>query len=137
MRCSRAQRYPVAVTPNVPPDFRTSLTTSCVRGRRWIILIMHCAWVYILTNSRHTVLYVGVTNNLATRLWEHRTKQNPTCFTARYNIHKLIYYEGLDSIVEAIAREKFIKGKSRKWKEALVQKMNPDWNDLTAVAQLV
>ena len=98
---------------------------------------MHCAWVYILTNSRHTVLYVGVTNNLATRLWEHRTKQNPTCFTARYNIHKLIYYEGLDSIVEAIAREKFIKGKSRKWKEALVQKMNPDWNDLTAVAQLL
>ena len=54
-----------------------------------------------------------------------------------YNIHKLIYYEGLDSIVEAIAREKFIKGKSRKWKEALVQKMNPDWNDLTAVAQLL
>ena len=98
---------------------------------------MHCAWVYILTNSRQTVLYVGVTNNLATRLWEHRTKQNPTCFTARYNIHKLIYYEGLDSIVEAIAREKFIKGKSRKWKEALVQKMNPDWNDLTAVAQLL
>ena len=63
------------------------------------------------------------------------TKQNPNCFTARYNIHKLIYYEGFDSIVEAIAREKFIKGKSRKWKEALVQKMNPDWNDLAAVAQ--
>ena len=111
-----AANYPVAVMPNVPPDFQMSLTTSCVRGRRWIILIMHCAWVYILTNSRHTVLYVGVTNNLATRLWEHRTKQNPTCFTARYHIHKLIYYEGLDSIVEAIAREKFIKGKSRKWK---------------------
>jgi putative endonuclease len=132
-----AAKYPVAVMPNVPPDFRMSLTTSCVRGRRWIILIMHCAWVYIITNNRHTVLYVGVTNKLATRLWEHRTKQNPTCFTARYNIHKLIYYEGLDSIVEAIAREKFIKGKSRKWKEALVQKMNPDWNDLTTVARLL
>ena len=45
-----------------------------------------------------------------------------------------IYYEGFDSIVEAIAREKIIKGKSRKWKEALIKKMNPEWNDLAAVA---
>jgi putative endonuclease len=120
---------------NVLPDFQTLLSTSCVRARRWIILIMQCVWVYILTNSRHTVLYVGVTNNIATRLWEHQTKQNPSCFTARYNIQKLIYYEGLDSIVEAIAREKIIKGKSRKWKAELIQKMNPEWNDLAAVAK--
>ena len=73
-------------------------------------LIVHCAWVYILTNNRNTVLYVGVTNNLATRLWEHRTKQNPKCFTARYNVEKLIYYEGFTYIVDAIVREKFIKG---------------------------
>jgi len=94
---------------------------------------MHCAWVYFLTNKRHTVLYVGVTNNLATRPWEHRSKQNPKCFTAQYNIDKLIYYEGFATIVEAIAREKFIKGKSRKWKEALVEKINPDWSDLAGV----
>ena len=75
---------------------------------------MHCAWVYILTNNRHTVLYVGVTNNLATRLWEHKSKQNPTSFTARYNIDKLIHYEAFTSIVEAISREKIVKGKSRK-----------------------
>ena len=93
--------------------------------------MMHSAWVYMLTNSRHTVVYVGVTNHLATRLWEHKTKQNPTSFTARYNVHKLIYYEGFDSIVEAIAREKFIKGKTRKWKEELIQKMNPEWGDLS------
>lgn len=92
---------------------------------------MHCAWVYILTNSRHTVLYVGVTNNLATRVWEHATRQDPKCFTARYNIHKLIYYESFDSITEANLRERFIKGKTRKWKEALIQKMNPEWGDLT------
>ena len=94
---------------------------------------MHCAWVYILTNNRNTVLYVGVTSNLATRLWEHRTRQNRTSFTARYEVHKLIYYEGFNSIAEAIAREKFIKGKSRKWKEALVEKINPDWSDLAWV----
>jgi putative endonuclease len=97
--------------------------------------MIDCAWVYILTNCRDTVLYVGVTNSIATRLWEHGTKQNLNCFTARYNTDKLAYYEGFPSIVEAIAREKFIKGKSRKWKEALIQKMNPEWSDLVAVAQ--
>ncbi len=91
---------------------------------------MHCAWVYILTNNRHSVLYVGVTNDLKTRLWEHVSKQSPRSFTARYNINKLVYFEAFDSIVEAIAREKFIKGKSRGWKEALIEEMNPTWNDL-------
>jgi putative endonuclease len=98
-----------------------------------IILIVHCAWIYILTNDRHTVLYVGVTNNLATRLWEHRSQSDQRSFTARYNVCKLIYYEGFNSIVEAIAREKLIKGKSRKWKEALIQQVNPEWIDLTRV----
>src|SRR5688572_27840877 len=96
--------------------------------------IVHYAWTYILTNKRHTVLYVGVTNNLVTRLWEHRSKSDETSFTARYNVFELIYYERCHSIVEAIAREKFIKGKSRKWKEALIQTMNPEWIDLTGVA---
>ena len=95
--------------------------------------IVHYAWTYIVTNKRHTVLYVGVTNNLVTRLWEHRSKSDKSSFTARYNVFELIYYEGFHSIVEAIAREKFIKGKSRKWKEALIQTMNPEWLDLTGV----
>ena len=64
---------------------------------------------------------------------EHRSRSDEKSFTARYNIYKLIYYEGFNSIVEAIAREKFIKGKSRKWKEELIQQMNPGWNDLTGV----
>ena len=95
---------------------------------------MRCAWIYILANNRHTVLYVGVTNNLATRLWEHTSRLDKNSFTARYNVSKLIYYEGFTSIVEAIAREKFIKGKSRKWKDALIEQMNPMWNDLNCVA---
>lgn len=92
---------------------------------------MHCAWIYILTNARRTVLYVGVTNDLKTRFWEHSTKQNPKCFTARYNLSKLIYFEGFESIIEAIDREKFVKGKSRRWKEALIEKSNPGWSDLS------
>ncbi len=89
------------------------------------------AWVYILTNRHNTTLYVGMTKDLPARLWEHRTKQNPKCFTARYNIYKLIYYEPYDLIIEAVPREKYIKGKTRKWKEDLIKTLNPNWKDLT------
>ena len=90
------------------------------------------AWVYIVTNEHNTTLYTGVTSDLPTRLWEHRTKQNPKSFTAKYNLHKLVHYEPFESIVEAIEREKYIKGKSRKWKEDLIAKTNPELDDLTA-----
>jgi len=89
------------------------------------------AWNYILTNDHHTVLYCGMTNAISTRLWEHQTKRNPKSFTARYNIWKLVWYEGNETIVEAIKREKYIKGKTRKWKEALITSVNPEWRDLT------
>ena len=89
-----------------------------------------CAWIYILTNKNHSALYVGVTNNLPARLSEHRTKQDTRSFTARYNITKLVYYEGFDSILNAIAREKYIKRKRRKWKDALIRAVNPEWEEL-------
>ena len=91
---------------------------------------MYTAWVYILTNRHNTTLYIGVTNNLPTRVWEHRTKRHPKSFTARYNISKLVYYRGFESIVEAIAEEKLIKRKIRKTKVELIESMNPEWNDL-------
>jgi len=72
-----------------------------------------------------------VTNNLPARLWEHRTRRNPTSFTAKYNVHKPIYYESFDNIVDAIEREHYIKGKNRKWKENLINKFNPSWQDLS------
>ena len=89
------------------------------------------AWVYILANKNHTTFYVGMTNDLPTRLWEHRTKQNPAAFTARYNLSKLIYYEEFYTIDDALDRETVIKGKSRKWKEELISSMNKDWKDLS------
>lgn len=92
---------------------------------------MPYAWVYIITNDHNTTLYTGVSNDLPVRLWEHRTKRNPKCFTARYNLHKLVYYEGFELMEEAINREKFIKGKTRKWKLDLINCGNPEWNDLT------
>jgi len=69
------------------------------------------AWIYIITNSHNTTLYIGVTTDLSTRLWEHRTKQNPKCFSAKYNLSKLIYYESFESIKDAIKRERYLKGK--------------------------
>src|SRR5258705_5876999 len=93
--------------------------------------MLPAAYVYILTNKHHSVLYVGKTVDLRTRLWEHQTKVKPSSFTARYNVYKPVYYEGLDSAEAALERERFIKGKSRKWKEELIAKMNPEWNDLT------
>jgi putative endonuclease len=91
------------------------------------------AYVYILTNKHHTVLYVGMTTDLRTRLWEHKNKINPSSFTARYNLVKPIYYMGFDSEEDALERERYMKGKSRKWKEELIRGINPEWNDFTDV----
>ena len=85
--------------------------------------------VYILTNSRHTVLYTGVTNNLERRLSEHKNKMG-SAFTKRYNIDKLVYFECGDDINVAITREKQIKAGSRQDKIDLINTMNPAWKDL-------
>lgn len=87
-------------------------------------------FVYILTNTHHTTLYVGVTSDLYNRTVDHRDKLFPKSFSARYNLNKLVYYEVFDAIVDAIAREKQLKAGSRKKKEALINKYNPEWKDL-------
>jgi putative endonuclease len=87
-------------------------------------------WVYFMANAHNTVLYVGVTNDLARRVQEHKTHQDPHSFTARYNVEKLVWHEAHQSIIEAIAREKQLKNWKRAWKEALIAEMNPEWKDL-------
>ena len=86
-------------------------------------------YIYILTNKNNTVLYVGVTNDLIRRVYEHKNK---VCegFTKKYNIDKLIYYEICKNPLSAIEREKQIKSGSRKKKEVLIDSMNSDWRDL-------
>ncbi len=86
-------------------------------------------YVYILTNWENTVLYTGVTNNLVRRVYEHR-EGLVDGFTKKYRVKKLVYFEeGIDAS-SAIAREKQIKGGSRKKKIALIESINPEWNDL-------
>ena len=86
-------------------------------------------FIYILTNQRNTVLYTGVTNNLIKRIWEHKNKV-VNGFTQKYNVHKLVYYEVFETIIEAIKREKQVKAGTRKKKIDLIEKINPGWKDL-------
>jgi predicted GIY-YIG superfamily endonuclease len=87
-------------------------------------------FVYILTNGdRHTVLYIGVTNNLEQRASDHSLGRG-SVFVKRYNATKLIYYEAYPDPQSAIVREKQLKNWSRAKKEALISKANPQWRDL-------
>ena len=87
------------------------------------------AYVYIMSNQRYGTIYVGVTSNLIYRAWEHREEMLPG-FTRRYHLHDLVWFEQHGSIVEAIQREHNMKHWPRRWKTALVDEMNPDWEDL-------
>ena len=88
-------------------------------------------FVYMMTNRWHTVLYVGVTNSLERRIWEHKNGFTPG-FTKKYNCHDLVYYETYDDVTQAIARETQIKAWSRAKKNALIATMNARWADLAA-----
>ena len=87
-------------------------------------------YVYILTNHTGTTLYTGVTRDLVRRMYEHRYKLDPSSFTAKYGIHKLVYYEYTNDVRAAIEREKQIKSWSRAKKNKLVESRNPRWEDL-------
>ena len=87
-------------------------------------------YVYILTNCTNTVLYVGVTRDLMRRIYEHKHKLDKESFTAKYDVHKLVYFESTSDVKSAIEREKQIKGWNRKRKNKLVESRNPNWAEL-------
>ena len=86
-------------------------------------------YVYILTNWLNSVLYIGVTNNLERRLFEHRNGIHEG-FTKKYNLHKLVYYETTGDVKAAIAREKQLKRWSKAKKVELIENLNPQWKEL-------
>ena len=87
-------------------------------------------YVYILASKKNGILYIGVTNDLARRGYEHRNKILKG-FTSLYNVDKLVHYETTNDIVSAITREKQLKKWNRQWKINLIEKGNPDWEDLS------
>ena len=87
-------------------------------------------YVYILTNNHKNLLYVGITNDLIRRIYEHKHHLDKGSYTDQYNIENLIYYESTSDVKAAIEREKQIKGWNRKRKEKLIATKNPNWEDL-------
>lgn len=90
----------------------------------------HRYYVYIRTNKREGVLYVGVTNKLFKRSLQHNSVSYPNSFTAKYGLDKLVYYEVYGHIQEVIKREKQLKRWRREWKIKLINDFNPEWRDL-------
>ncbi|GAB3636525.1 GIY-YIG nuclease family protein [Hymenobacter arcticus] len=90
---------------------------------------MNTYYVYILTNPYHTVLYIGVTNNLERRVSQHKAGAQEG-FTKKYNVTKLVYFEQSPDVKQAIEREKQLKAGSRAKKLALINELNPTWQDL-------
>ena len=93
-------------------------------------LVDHKYFVYIVTNWNNKVIYIGVTNNIVRRTYEHRNKLIEG-FTKKYNLNKLVYFEEYSDIKLAISREKELKKWRREKKNKLVERMNKDWEDLS------
>lgn len=87
------------------------------------------AWVYIMSNRKEGVLYIGVTSDLSRRIVQHREGKG-SAFSRRYGLKRLVYAEEHDRIEEAIAREKAMKAWKRAWKIELIEAVNPAWDDL-------
>jgi len=86
-------------------------------------------WTYILASKRHGTLYIGMTNDLKRRVYEHKNNMIEG-FTKKYNVHILVYFEATNKPDYAIMREKQLKCWKRKWKIELIEKANPEWKDL-------
>ncbi|HEX8310440.1 MAG TPA: GIY-YIG nuclease family protein [Chthoniobacteraceae bacterium] len=91
----------------------------------------HDYFLYLLRSKGGTALYIGVTNDLERRLWDHRNPEAAS-FTAKYHCVNLVYYEHFADVNAALAREKQLKGWTRKKKNALVERVNPRWHDLSS-----
>jgi len=85
--------------------------------------------IYILASKRNGTLYIGVTSNLVKRVWQHKNKA-VSGFTEDYRVNTLVYFEQFDDMYTAITREKQLKTWGRAWKISLIEKANPNWNDL-------
>ncbi len=85
--------------------------------------------VYILASKKNDTLCIGVTSDIVKRIWEHKNNMVEG-FTKRYTVHRLVWYELHESMESALTREKRLKNWKRKWKLELIEKENPEWNDL-------
>ena len=94
------------------------------------IALMRYGYVYLLCNRKNGTLYLGVTSDLVGRLEQHKSKWNPKSFSAQYDTTRLVWFERYGLIVDAIAKEKTMKGWPRQWKINLIEESNPNWDEI-------
>ena len=111
-------------------QIKNEAVTPAKAGAHWPVRIRMSYFVYILASRKHGTLYVGVTNDLGRRIFEHRDGTGSK-FTREYRVHRLVYAEEFQDVTEAIAREKAMKEWKRAWKVQLIEAANPEWNDLS------
>ena len=87
-------------------------------------------YVYMMASATNYTVYIGVTNDLIRRVYEHKTHEDPDSFTSQYHVEKLVYFEQTTDVYAALEREKQLKGWRRSKKNVLVETMNPQWRDL-------
>ena len=92
---------------------------------------MRKGYVYILASGKNGTLYIGVTNDLSLRVWQHK-EGRASVFTKRYGVSQLVWYEEYPTVPQAIQRETSLKRWKREWKIALIEQINPEWEDLSA-----
>ena len=109
--------------------FGPAIHETAIDSSRELLLKMTAGWVYFMTNRPNGILYVGVTDNLPRRAWEHR-ERIVEGFTKRYGLKRLAYFEQFDDIRHARQREQNLKHYSRAWKVRLILLNNPNWDDL-------
>ena len=90
---------------------------------------MKTYFIYIMASKKNGTLYIGMTNDLIRRVWQHKNDVHEG-FTKKYSVHQLVYFESTHNVKGAITREKRLKKWNRQWKIDLIEKENPDWNDL-------
>ena len=110
--------------------FRDPYCHSRESGNPAIEIMNKTYYVYILASKRNGTLYIGLTNNLEKRVYEHKNNIIEG-FTSKYGVHLLVYYEQTNDVNIAIQREKQLKKWNRRWKLELIEKSNPNWNDLS------
>ena len=93
------------------------------------ITMIKAYYVYILASKRNGTLYIGITNSLIRRIYQHKNEEMEG-FTSKYHVHQLVYFQRFDDVKAAIRYEKRLKRWNRKWKLDLIEKNNPDWKDL-------
>jgi len=119
--------FPPVIARYFPPVIARHDSAEAISGT--MVVVSKHYYIYIMTNNRNTVLYVGVTSDLIRRVYEHKAKLADG-FTKKYNIVKLVYYEVFEDIENAILREKQIKAGSRQKKVQLINSTNKEWHDL-------